>query len=1084
MKNLRFQLILFYFFVCGFMFQLFSQDEVDPLTGKEDMTGSSEFVMIWSQRPVQGNSTMNSYQKIYDYLRPENDIDLFPIDERVVVNPLHEQSGENGVFGNKRMDVATGDFNEDGYSDVVGAWEGPDTLITIWVPQIERITLSWEDVTVLTSEYKVLSDVSFQTGHFRLETADFDGDREDEFVLVYQGTDEKIHIEIFDTDSTLVPSRVGSYTDEDLPGFPANLIAFDITAADFDLDGRDELVLASRDHDGGIDGKWAIYTKIYQLFDGVSYQLSSRARKIVKEEPVYDNVDVGPINLAIAAGDFNLDTVDEIALVFSYYKENENSDDTFLFFMSVSEDLNSIDIPLSEGDSRRKNNGGKIEPISIATGDVNGDAREELVYMVGSSFYIYEADSALHPVYKTEYGGLGGQDDFYSSSFLGVADMDRNGHAEIIVVRNIDKDVSGNQTQFFTIKVFEINKYYSKIELIAERLEEEPTPGRTNTGPGRHFAMAMGDFDGDRIRLGKPNRYFEYEISQPLVILNSPPVHFDILDDVVHDVNICFNDNECGHTVTYAKTTSGSVRITSSVNMDWAADTTTTDEGEGWGNSLDSTMHKTFGEGFSYNRGKSEEFSISFSAEAITEDLVFGTVVDYVIWEYPVFVDDSLRGYVVVVEPKGPTKTWFSTESWPGQSYIPNHEVGNILSYSEYNNLSSNDYLSEAIKLDSGIRFGLSPSSSFTWGLNWNSWQESSASTTKTIMNETTTGYSYGLKIDFFGAVGGTYGEETKGTYTQTDISTHSSTIAEDIDVQVNLGSVQDSEKRYDVTPYAYWANNGALVVDYAARPQLAPPGQPETWWQINYGKVPDPAFILPFRYHLEKGLSLSEEAKRYLTNDLQFFPNKAAAGDTVLIVARVHNYSLIDTDQPIKVRFYIGDPDQGGISITGINGETEVTTENFLQYRSSELVKMSWRVPESISSFPRIYAVIDPDDDIPDEIHTNNNKGYNVLGSDLATAIEVDEISQTVTKFELSQNYPNPFNPKTIINYELPITNDVELSVYNVLGQKVATLVNEKQQAGSYQVEWDASRFSSGVYFYRLTSQGVSMSRRMVLVK
>jgi len=86
------------------------------------------------------------------------------------------------------------------------------------------------------------------------------------------------------------------------------------------------------------------------------------------------------------------------------------------------------------------------------------------------------------------------------------------------------------------------------------------------------------------------------------------------------------------------------------------------------------------------------------------------------------------------------------------------------------------------------------------------------------------------------------------------------------------------------------------------------------------------------------------------------------------------------------------------------------------------------------------------------------------------------------------TQNYPNPFNPKTIINYELPITSEIELSIYNILGQKVATLVSKKQPAGRYQVEWDASRFASGVYFYRLSAEGraqsVVQTRKLVLLK
>jgi hypothetical protein len=95
------------------------------------------------------------------------------------------------------------------------------------------------------------------------------------------------------------------------------------------------------------------------------------------------------------------------------------------------------------------------------------------------------------------------------------------------------------------------------------------------------------------------------------------------------------------------------------------------------------------------------------------------------------------------------------------------------------------------------------------------------------------------------------------------------------------------------------------------------------------------------------------------------------------------------------------------------------------------------------------------------------------------------EEIQQRPEIFKLSQNYPNPFNPSTIINYELPITNYVDLSIYNTIGQKVKTLVSQKQTAGKYQVEWDASGFASGVYYYRLrTNGGFVQSRKLLLLK
>jgi uncharacterized delta-60 repeat protein len=86
--------------------------------------------------------------------------------------------------------------------------------------------------------------------------------------------------------------------------------------------------------------------------------------------------------------------------------------------------------------------------------------------------------------------------------------------------------------------------------------------------------------------------------------------------------------------------------------------------------------------------------------------------------------------------------------------------------------------------------------------------------------------------------------------------------------------------------------------------------------------------------------------------------------------------------------------------------------------------------------------------------------------------------------EFALLSNHPNPFNASTVIDYQLPVASNVKLEVYNVLGEKVATLVNSKQQAGYRSVIWDASEVSSGIYFYKLTAGDFSETERMMLVK
>jgi hypothetical protein len=93
------------------------------------------------------------------------------------------------------------------------------------------------------------------------------------------------------------------------------------------------------------------------------------------------------------------------------------------------------------------------------------------------------------------------------------------------------------------------------------------------------------------------------------------------------------------------------------------------------------------------------------------------------------------------------------------------------------------------------------------------------------------------------------------------------------------------------------------------------------------------------------------------------------------------------------------------------------------------------------------------------------------------------------VSESILSQNWPNPFNPQTTIPYSLPFTGSVRLTVFNILGQEVTTLVNQTQAAGTYTVEWngrDQSGMSvaSGLYLYRLDLPDRAESRKMILVR
>ncbi len=105
-------------------------------------------------------------------------------------------------------------------------------------------------------------------------------------------------------------------------------------------------------------------------------------------------------------------------------------------------------------------------------------------------------------------------------------------------------------------------------------------------------------------------------------------------------------------------------------------------------------------------------------------------------------------------------------------------------------------------------------------------------------------------------------------------------------------------------------------------------------------------------------------------------------------------------------------------------------------------------------------------------------------LTSGIGGATGVDDLPALPATYELEQNYPNPFNPTTQINYSVPQRSHVTLKVFNVLGMEVATLFSGVQEAGKHVATFDATRFSTGVYFYRLESGNVLITKKMMLIK
>lgn len=132
----------------------------------------------------------------------------------------------------------------------------------------------------------------------------------------------------------------------------------------------------------------------------------------------------------------------------------------------------------------------------------------------------------------------------------------------------------------------------------------------------------------------------------------------------------------------------------------------------------------------------------------------------------------------------------------------------------------------------------------------------------------------------------------------------------------------------------------------------------------------------------------------------------------------------------------------------------------------------------------------------VSSKLYSQDSTGINTLGkqldiiskkyktTELATSYKKKENNSRPNEFKLYQNYPNPFNPTTVITYQLKESDYVELKVYDVLCHEIALLVDKVQPAGYYQIAFDGTNLSDGIYFYRLQTGKFVDVKKMVLVK
>lgn len=1021
-----------------------------PITPTNGFVGKSEVLIFWEG--FDGDTT-NATTFSHNLLSLKKDYELYPPQE-YIDRYTENKMGKN--YGNGIINGSVGDFNSDGIDDyvVVSHTDGDGFKLNINIVDSFLIDTSIE-ISVQKGPH---SEYGYGlTGNVLVEAGDFNGDKRDDIAVGYLDEEDYFNLLLFTLDTTNTIQLKKEFVSEKVltNSYNDNIA---IAVKNLHADEKDEIILGFATNTPDT----MLRIKVYG-FGETPFEPVERAETGFRDS-MLNELGNEALTINLTSGDFNGDSINDIALGISSDGEVPY---LHLFPIQVFYPDNNISNNTIDSLSFDQDNFSQIElgwnpyPISISSGDVNGNGKDEILIGSTSLYLYYSSGSSL----KLDYKNLD-VSTIYSSSFkftdIQNFDNDNSNGNELLILN----DLSGS----LELYVYQVDGDYNTDLFASEGIG-------TSYGEAHSYFMLAGDFDGDVFKIGPGKKYIKTEIIQPLVILNAPPTHFDMFGENIYDVNNCYNDNNCASYATYTKSTSETLAISTTLRETWGTSATLKGGKKILGFGVESYLTAEYGKHFEKSSGSSSTVQVNQSITASEDDLLYATVCDYEIWEYPVYSRGSKKmGNIITLKPKLTENQWFPSKERSAAGYVPKHEVGNILSYTPFTELDNPDIDDKIRGSYSSDSYLLNESSNINYSVTLSNTFNTSETVERNIGVEAGASVSYGgIEV------------EGEGHYSRDDISTHSMEINNALNISVHLGGINRSfgETNYIVTPYIYWANSGAMVIDYAVRPNLPEAGGTDTWWSANYN-IPDPAFILPWRLDPEKGLAIEDETKRTRTKSIYFLPKDPKPGDVITTTAIINNLSVYPTDEQVPVSFYIGNPYAGGTLITGIDGKTKYYTSDVIVEQGYNTVTMTWILPDNLESFPRIYGVIDPDNELQNEVHEENNLGWAILGSSEengTTGLSEDLIADFGGK-NFSVAYPNPVRGTGKIAYKLDKPSQVNIVLYNLQGQLVKTLFTGYRPSGKFETNLGSEGLTPGIYTCIVKTNNKMDSHKIIILE
>jgi hypothetical protein len=897
------------------------------------------------------------------------------------------------------VDLAMLDLDGDGHDDMLVFFEGADRQPILQRPRYDAATgeFSAGDRYMLSDHgfpllYQEKSNRTFT--EMRVVAAQLDSDPESEFLLAYWGGDDgevRVIAAEIDASGDLVVlgtiADVSMQSDIDFDSSAASDSArFDIAAGSLDADYGDEIILAYVWQDFAKAS--GVYRKVFaRVYDFVPGEEESIRFRTEIEEPdwsgtsrTFDQV----FRLAVAAGDFNNDGLDEIAMASSIGSRSGGVTNNFdIGFYTLNPEMTGLVALQQRPHFIESTLSNTLYPLDLAVGDYNYDNVDDIGWLgrQGARILTRWRDGAPIEGKPSSIGfsATNGNSDYVNiASGIAVTDLDAD----------TDADLQGEVVSIAAVENSSTREWEVRVGNWKELFPPDNDPPSV--------ALVSGDLDADSLQLGKPRIYRRTDLGQPVMILNAPPTHFDILNGVVFDVNNCLS-GDCGTYASYTLQNELIQEVSTEVRADWAISAGVSVEVEGGVSvpfvkakaRVKASLDGKYGQGFSRVRNAGRTIRETREFVARGDDLIYASVADYDILEYPVYRAGEFLGTIASVVPKNPRMVIFNSKSPRAADYVTPHEPGNILSYRPQVKMGDNPLVTRPVSSFTGFSWEMQPQGTSSWTLELSQYaqnqltQSTEMSISARVEVERSVEAEVPLAKFVTGSLGVTVGGYIQGDYSKSRISTHKTTVSVDHTVLVNFGNVDTGilgDTTYEVTPYLYWGRNGALVLDYAVDPVLG--DGYEGWWQQQYGHAPDLAFTLPWRHDIARGSNISaDQAQR--TRNIVVNPARPRAGDTVDIYARVHNYSLDpDGSPPASLRFFLDNRDgRGLVPMANSAGRTELTVPGLAPRASLILGLSGWKVPWVVNPNARVYAIIDQDNLVA-EIHEDNNTGWALLNA------------------------------------------------------------------------------------------------------